>query len=139
MQTLPGALWFNEAVGRDVMEELEREPADGLIVDCMLAAGLCAGQVSGVPTVALFHTPYSGFRAGPLVDMLAPSIGVLNTGRAGLGLGPVEGLADVHDACSLCIVAAPREFDVDMPLPSNVRYVGPMLAGPPLLAAADHV
>jgi UDP:flavonoid glycosyltransferase YjiC (YdhE family) len=139
MQTLLGAVWLNGAVGRDVMEELEREPADGLIVDCMLAGGLSAGQVAGVPTVALFHTPYSGFRAGPAVDLLAPSIGVLNTGRAGLGLGPVEGLADVHDACTLCIVAAPREFDVDMPLPPNVRFVGPMLAGPPLLASADHL
>jgi UDP:flavonoid glycosyltransferase YjiC (YdhE family) len=139
MQTLLGAVRLNGAVGRDVMEELEREPADGLIVDCMLAGGLSAGQVAGVPTVALFHTPYSGFRAGPAVDLLAPSIGVLNTGRAGLGLGPVEGLAEVHDACTLCIVAAPREFDVDMPLPPNVRFVGPMLAGPPLLASADHL
>ena len=139
MQTAPGALWFNGAVGRDVVEELEREPADCLIVDCMLGAGLSAGHAAGVPTVALFHTPYSGFRAGPLVDLLAPSIGVLNTGRAGLGLGPVDGLADVHDSCALCVVAAPREFDVDMPLPANVRYVGPMLAGPPLLASADHL
>jgi UDP:flavonoid glycosyltransferase YjiC (YdhE family) len=139
MQTAPGALWFNGAVGRDVSEELERKPADGVIVDCMLGAGLSAGHAAGVPTVALFHTPYSGFRAGPLVDLLAPSVGVLNTARAGLGLGQVEGLADVHDACALCVVAAPREFDIDMPLPPNVRYVGPMLAGPPLLASADHL
>lgn len=141
MQTLPGALWFNGAVGRDVMEELEREPADALIVDCMLAAGLSAGKVAGVPTVALFHTPYSGFRAGPLVDLLAPAIGPLNAARVGLGLGlgPVEGLADVHDACALCVVAAPREFDVDMPVPPNVRFAGPMLAGPRLLASTDHL
>ena len=137
MQRALGALWLNGAVGRDVMEELEREPADGLVVDCLLAAGLSAGHAAGVPTVALFHTPYAGLRA--VVDLLAPSIGALNTGRAALGLGPVESLADVHDACALCVVAAPREFDTDLPLPPNVRYVGPMLTGPPLLASADHL
>ena len=137
MRTLPGALWLNGAVGRDVMEELEREPADGLIVDCMLAAALSAGQVAGLPTVALFHTLYSVLQPGPAVNLLAP---LLNTGRAGLGLGPVDGLADVYDGCRLCcIVATPTEFDVDMSLPPNVRFVGPMLAGPPLLASADHL
>lgn len=139
MQTLLGALWFNGAVGRDVLEELEREAADALVVDCMLAAGLSVGQAAGVPTVALFHTPFSGFRAGPMVDLMAPGVGLLNTARAGLGLGPVEGLADVHDACDVCIVAAPREFDVDMPVPPNVRFAGPMLAGPQLMASADHL
>lgn len=139
MQDLSNALWFNGTVGRDVLEELEREPADVLVVDCMLAAGLAAGQAAGVPTVALFHTPFSGFRAGPMVDLMAPGIGLVNTARAGLGLGPVASLADVHDACDLCIVATPREFDVDMPVPPNVRFAGPMLAGPQLITSADHL
>ena len=139
MQSLSAALWFNGAVGLDVMDELEREPADGLIVDCMLASGLSAGQAAGVPTIALFHTPFSGFRGGPMVELMTPGVALLNTARSGLGLGPVGGLADVHDACALCVVATPREFDVEMPVPPNVRFVGPMLTGPRLVASADHL
>ena len=59
-------------VARDVRDELDREPADVLLVDSMLIGGLCAGEASGVPTVALFHAAFSLFRAGPLVEMLAP-------------------------------------------------------------------
>ena len=64
---------------------------------------------------------------------------LLNRGRAALGLRPVQHLAEVHDACGLCLVATPREFDVDMPVSPNVRFVGPMLDGPSLLAHSDHL
>ena len=139
MRSLSASLWFNGAVGLDVRDELEREPADALIVDCMLAAGLSAGQAAGVPTAALFHTPFSGFRGGPLVEMMAPTVPLLNEGRADLGLDPVQGMADVHDACDLCVVATPREFDVDLPVPANVHFAGPMLDGPRLMEDADHL
>lgn len=139
MQSLSASLWFNGTVGLEVRDELEREPADALIVDCMLGAGLSAGQAAGVPTAALFHTPFSGFRGGPMVEMMAPAVPLLNEGRADLGLDPVQGMADVHDACDLCVVAMPREFDVDLPVPANVHFAGPMLDGPRLLENADHL
>ena len=138
-QILSASLWGNGDVGLDVLDELEQEPADVLVVDCMLGGGLSAGEAAGLPTVALFHTPFSGFRAGPMVELLAPAVRMVNTARAGLGLASVGGLADLHDACALCVAATPREFDVDMPVPPNVHFAGPMLAGPSLLSAVDHL
>src|SRR6476660_1940453 len=43
-------LWFSPNVARDVRDELERDPADVLLIDAMLIGGLCAGEASGVPT-----------------------------------------------------------------------------------------
>jgi MGT family glycosyltransferase len=123
-------LWFNSAVARDLADELAAEPADAVVVDCMLFAALCQAEAAGVPTAALFHAPYSGFRGGPMVEMLAPGIAKVNALRAELGLAPIRALADLHDACALSLVATPREYDVDMPVPANVRFIGPVLDGP---------
>ena len=136
-ETMINKLWFNPALGNEVLEELGREPADVVIVDCMLFGALTGAQASGVPTVALFHAPFSGYRGGPMVDMLAPGIAMVNELRAQLGRSPVTSMADVHDACALGIVATPREYDVDMPTPDNVRFVGPILDGPPLTTQLD--
>jgi UDP:flavonoid glycosyltransferase YjiC (YdhE family) len=132
LAVLSRELWFNAGVATDLRDELEREPAHVVVADCMLTGALSAAQAAGLPTVALFHTPYAGFRGGPLVEMLAPGIPLLNALRDDLGLPPVTGMADVHDACSLCLVCAPREFEIDLPHPANVRFVGPILDGPAL-------
>jgi UDP:flavonoid glycosyltransferase YjiC (YdhE family) len=136
---LSRTLWCSPAVGEDVLRELEREPADVVMADCMLFGALSAAQATGVPTVALFHSPYSLFRGGPLADMLAPGLAHLTELRASLGLGPAASLSEVHDACSACLVATPREFDVDIPVPDDVRFVGPVLDGPPLSAEVDDL
>jgi MGT family glycosyltransferase len=132
-------LWFSNTVVTDVEDELSREPADVVVADCMLFGALCAGQASGVPTVALFHAPFSLFRGGPMVEMLTPMIEVVNAMRADLGLTPIERLSDVHDACALSLVALPREFEPELPFPSNVRFVGPVLDGPALAATEGSV
>jgi UDP:flavonoid glycosyltransferase YjiC (YdhE family) len=132
-------LWFSAAVATDVQEELEREPADVVVADCMLTGALSAAQAAGVPAAALFHSPYCGFRAGPMVEMLQPGVPMLNALRDGLGLAPVTGMADVHDACALSIVCTPREFEIDMPHPANVRFVGPILDGPLISKQVDEV
>lgn len=41
-------IWFSDSVARDVGEELEREPVDVLVADCLLAAALSRGQAAGV-------------------------------------------------------------------------------------------
>ena len=74
MSVLADKLFFSPSVARDVAAELKREPADVVLADCMLMGALSAGQASGIPTVALFHTPMAPFRAGPLVEMVAPAI-----------------------------------------------------------------
>ena len=139
MAVMSEQLWFSANVARDVRDELEREPADVLLVDAMLIGGLCAGEAAGVPTVALFHAAFSLFRAGPLVEMLAPALPAVGAIRAELGLPPVDAISDVHDRCTLNLVAAPREFEPDMPFPPNVTFVGPVLDGPALLPHADEL
>lgn len=131
--------WFSADTAKDVSEELQREPADVLLVDCMLFGALSAGEASGVPTAALFHAPFSNFRGGPMVDMLASAMGDVDALRADLGLPAAGSMAAIHDACALSLVATPREFEMDMPLPANVRFVGPILDGPPLARRASDV
>jgi MGT family glycosyltransferase len=60
----------------------------------------------------------------------------LNALRAASGLAPVERIFDVHDACALSLVASPREFEPEMPLPANVRFVGPLFDAP---APGGHI
>ena len=139
MALMSEQLWFSASVAHDVRDELAREPADVLLVDSMLIGGLCAGEAAGVPTVALFHAAFSLFRAGPLVEMLAPALPAVAAIRAELGLPAVEAISDVHDRCTLNLVAAPREFEPDMPFPPNVTFVGPVLDGPALMQQADDV
>ena len=139
MALMADQLWFSANVARDVLDELDREPADVLLVDAMLIGGLCAGEAANVPTVALFHAAFSLFRAGPLVEMLAPALPAVAAIRAELGLPPVDAISDVHDRCALNLVAAPREFEPDMPFPANVTFVGPVLDGPALVQHSDAV
>jgi MGT family glycosyltransferase len=139
MATLAPQLWFDGGPGRDLRAELEREPADVLVVDCMLLGAVSAAVASGLPTVALFHSPISGFRGGPMVEMLMPYLPALNDDRVELGLAPVAAPAGVHDECAASLVFCPREYDVDLPLPDTVRYVGPVLDGPSLSARRDDV
>jgi MGT family glycosyltransferase len=140
MPTLAREVWFSDNVARDVRDELEAEPADVLVADAMLIGALCAGEAAGVPTVALFHTAMALHRAGPMVDMMmTPMVPAVNAMRAELGLAPVDRISDIHDACAMSLVAAPQEFEPDMPVPPNAVYVGPILDGPPLSRASDEL
>ena len=48
-------------------------------------------------------------------------------------------MAGVHDASALSLVCLPKEFEPEMPLPSNAVYVGPILDGPPLSPHVDRL
>jgi MGT family glycosyltransferase len=136
MAAMAEASWFNGALAEDVRDELARESADAVIVDCMLFAGMSAAQAWGIPTAALFHGAFALFRGGPLVDMLSRWVPDLNAVRDRFGLPRVARLADVHDACALSVAATPREFEPPIPVPSNVRFAGPILDGPALVRTA---
>ncbi len=129
--------WCSPAVAADVQDELASDAADVVLVDCMLWGGLSAAQASGVPTVALFHAPISLFRSGPMV--LASGLPVVQELRRELGLPEVSALSEVQDACDLSLVATAREFDVPVPLPDGVRFVGPILDGPTLTRKVDEL
>jgi MGT family glycosyltransferase len=129
---LIGSLCCSSEIARDVAAELEREPADALLVDAMLLSATNVALASGIPTATLFHTPYSIFREGPLVEMFSPAITPLNAQRVRLGLAPIASLADVHDACHLALVMVPSEFEPNADDAPNVRRLGPVLDAPPL-------
>ncbi len=99
MKLLIEDLCFSTAIARDLAQELDREPADAVLVDCMLFTAIDVALASGTPTLALFHAPYTIFRGGPLVEMFAPGIAIANEHRAELGLPAIEKLGDIHDAC----------------------------------------
>ena len=132
MARLGEAIFFDTGIGLDTLAELEREPADVLIVDCLAWGAGAAGEVAGVPTAMLFHTAPSLFRAGPLVEVIAPMLPMLHRMRAELGASPVESLAEAHDACALALAVLPAELDMPASLPAQYRYVGPILDGPAL-------
>jgi UDP:flavonoid glycosyltransferase YjiC (YdhE family) len=131
-------LCFSATIARDVARELDREPADSVLVDCMLYAAIDAALASGTPTATLFHAAYTLFRGGPLMEMFAPGVPLVNAHRAELGLPAVERLGDVHDACAYAIVAVPNEFEL-APDAANVLRIGPILDAPPLSCEIDEV
>jgi UDP:flavonoid glycosyltransferase YjiC (YdhE family) len=132
-------LCFSSTIASDVQRELDREPADAVLVDCMLFTAIDVALASGTPTATLFHTPYTIFRGGPLVEMFAPGIAIANAHRAALGLPEIQRLGDVHDACACAIVALPKEFEPDVPDAANVLRIGPVLDAPPLSRTIDEV
>ncbi len=139
MRLLIEELCFSTTIARDLAQELDREPADAVLVDCMLFTAIDVALASGTPTAALFHTPYTIFRGGPLVEMFAPGMAIANAHRAELGLPAIERLGDIHDACEYAIVAAPKEFEPDVPDAANVLRIGPVLDAPPLSREIDEV
>ena len=132
-------LCFSSTIARDVALELEREPADAVLVDCMLFTAIDVALASGTPTATLFHTPYTIFRGGPLVEMFAAGVPIANAQRATLGLPAIERLGDIHDACACAMVALPKEFEPDVPDAANVVRIGPVLDPPPLSREIDGV
>ena len=132
-------LCFSSTIARDVALELEREPADAVLVDCMLFTAIDVALASGTPTATLFHTPYTIFRGGPLVEMFASGVPIANAQRATLGLPAIERLGDIHDACACAMVALPKEFEPDVPDAANVMRIGPVLDAPPLSREIDGV
>ena len=139
IRLLINELSFSSTVAGDLAEELDREPADAVLVDCMLFTAIDVALASGSPTATLFHTAYTVFRGGPLVEMFAPGIAIANARRAELGLPAVERLGDIHDACACALVALPKEFEPDVPEAANVLRIGPVLDAPPLCCEVDEV
>ena len=139
IQLLIDELSFSPTIAGDLAKELDREPADAVLVDCMLFTAIDVALASGSPTATLFHTAYTVFRGGPLVEMFAPGLAITNARSAELGLPAVERLGDIHDACACALVALPKEFEPDVPEAANVLRIGPVLDAPPLCCEVDEV
>ncbi|MFC6010226.1 glycosyltransferase [Nocardia lasii] len=133
------SLCFSPLIADDLAACLRRETPDAIVVDCLLFTALDVALASGIPTTSLFHTAYTILRGGPLVEMFAPGIALVNAGRATLGLPAIERLSDIHDACASAIVAVPSEFEPEIPDAANVVRIGPVLDAPPLSTTVDAV
>lgn len=141
------------AYAQDVIEELEREPAD-LVVSSDFLVGVMAGcEAIGQPLVAmscnsilfplddaplagpdqdLLLTPEGAAQAAAMKDalraVLDTGLPALNTARAVLGLSPVNSLVDQLSSARSCLIAISRHFDMASdPVPSGFRYVGPQI------------
>jgi UDP:flavonoid glycosyltransferase YjiC (YdhE family) len=129
--------WNGEQLALELLAELEREPADALVVDCMLLGALAAAERSGLPTAVLVHFFYAPSVAGDWGRGWDGTRPLLNPAREKLDLAPLDPdgttlLDQVWSRTSLVLAATAQEFDYPLEqLAPNVRYVGPVRFDPP--------
>jgi MGT family glycosyltransferase len=122
----------------DVLEELASEPTDVVVVDAFLSAGLAAAEKAGAPAVPLVHVLYAPSVEGPLATQWDPSRPMVEITRRRLEIPEIDPdaplMAGLWSRCPMVLACAPQPFDFPSDhLPSNARYVGPILDGPTAL------
>jgi hypothetical protein len=126
-------LFFGRELADALAAELEREPADVLLVDYLLRSLLAAGERMRVPTALLIHTIY-GFHggAGDNEETRQRWYEPVNASRLELGLDPLPPGTDDSVTVALvrraaaALVVVPREFDDWIDPPQNVIHLGPI-------------
>jgi UDP:flavonoid glycosyltransferase YjiC (YdhE family) len=111
---------------RDVVAELRPKL---MIVDCMLPAGIAAGESTGTPTASLVHFAYGLARMQMVRGSGAWTTdrAQLNITRSRLGLRPAtDDLAAWEGSAELLLVTVPKWFDLVMDYPANVVHAGPL-------------
>lgn len=115
-----------------VLAEVRRQPADALVVDCMLRNALSAAEAVRLPTAALVHLRFANFVDGRDHAVGGWDFQLVNRTRERLGIQPIHGederpVMKLLRSCSRLLIMHPREFeDFRGPLPPNARYVGPV-------------
>ncbi|MDX6414819.1 MAG: hypothetical protein QOH23_2229 [Gaiellaceae bacterium] len=110
----------DRAMGRDVVEELRREPAGLVVIDCILFGAMQSVATAGVPYVVLEHM-YDAYLVRRWLR-----------GPMGIGMAvkriPARRLLS---AAAARLVACSRELDPagTGPRPGNLHYTGPVVAG----------
>lgn len=122
-------VWFGPSASfsRDVLDELEREPADALLVDYFVPGALVAAERVGVPTAALWHTTFGEWSA------LNRGLPALNEARTRLGLPALNDVYQQYRRIPRVLVATFEEFDfaIERPnVPANVIHIGPQFFNP---------
>lgn len=138
----------------DVGEELDREPAEALVVDWLLPGAIMVGEARGIPTAVLFHCismlPAPGRPAGPfppargplgrlrdrlmwgMFERLVGSFGAdFDRARRAAGLEPLARPLDQYRRADRCLYLTSAAFDFPAtPDAPNAAYVGPVLDDP---------
>lgn len=141
---------------RDLIAELEREPADlvvtsemlpGVLAACeargqrvaVLAANLCLYPLPGMPTFGPGLPPprtpeeealHEQVRQGT-ISLFNSGTGGLNRARIALGLLPLQNALEQINVAEPYLLATSRAFDFPVQkLPKQIRYVGPQLGEP---------
>lgn len=119
--------WLNTSLADDLAAMLASEPADGVVIDCMLAGVLARSGEYRVPAAVLVHGLFQ-----PVLPMRDAMLEIGNQLRAQAGLSSLDTAAMTWENKDLVLVTTLRELDgaVADPAP-NVRYVGPVFAWPP--------
>src|SRR6266540_6523956 len=110
---------------RDVVAELRPEL---MIVDCMVPAGIAAGEATGTPTASLVHFPYGLARTRMLrgAGAWTTDRAQLNITRSSLGLEPTRDDLAAWESAGLLLVTVPKWFDLATDYPANVVHAGPL-------------
>ena len=125
-------LFFGRELPDVLAAELEREPADVLVVDYLLRSLAGAAERMPVPAALLIHTIY-GFHGGAGDDEETRQrwYEPVNASRRELGLDPLPPSSDsvtvaLVRRAAAALVVVPREFDDWIDPPKNVIHVGPI-------------
>jgi UDP:flavonoid glycosyltransferase YjiC (YdhE family) len=110
---------------RDVLAQLRPRLT---VVDCMLPAGIAAGESTATPTVSLVHFPYGLARTQMLRGSGAWTTdrAQLNLTRGRLGLEPAADDLAAWESAELLLVTVPEWFDLATDYPANVVHAGPL-------------
>ncbi len=114
---------------RDLVAELRPEL---MIVDCMLPAGIAAGEATGTPTASLVHFCYGLARTQMLrgAGAWTTDRAQLNRTRRGLGLEPASDDLAAWESAELLLVTVPSWFDLATDYPASVVHAGPLGVSP---------
>jgi MGT family glycosyltransferase len=110
---------------RDVLTDLRPRL---MVVDCMLPAGIAAGESTGTPTASLVHFPYGLARRQMLRGSGAWTTdrAQLDITRTHLGLEPTRSDLAAWESAQLLLVTVPQWFDLAVDYPANVVHAGPL-------------
>src|SRR5215207_2550803 len=115
-------------IALDVCEVVAELGPELMIVDCMLPAGIAAGESTGTPTASLVHFPYGLARTQMLrgAGAWTTDRAQLNSTRSGLGLEPTTDDLAAWESPELLLVTVPTWFDLATDYPANVVHAGPL-------------
>ena len=145
-----------EVVVNETLANLQANKTDVLIADMVLPAALVAGEAMKIPSICLFHMPeyLPAYNRPPGGLGLVPGHGFfgkmrdrllgtvfeivfnkylprLNKLRTSLSLPKYKNVTDLFRNADLRLIMTSMAFDFPIePLPSNVKYIGPVLDDP---------